>query len=83
MDRTTKSPKINLRNWECGVVIPLSPLTAFGGQTLSGDMPPESWPVEMKHFERVVPVPMKYPGEPMAQNAKAPWFFRDQAEYIS
>ena len=47
-DRTTKSPKLNCRNWECGVIVPANP--ANNGQG-------------MKAFEGVVPVPFQYPGE--------------------
>ncbi|KAI9832074.1 MAG: hypothetical protein M1826_002402 [Phylliscum demangeonii] len=59
LDRTTKAPKMNCRNWECGVVIPVSS-TAAGAD------------VGMDVFSGLVPVPMRVPGR--GYGSQLPWF---------
>jgi hypothetical protein len=76
LDRATKSPKINCKNWECGVILPV-PATNLG-QTLSGKPVEQKGPPDMAVFRGVVPVPMQTPGEPMAD--KQPWFFMEASE---
>ncbi|KAF8851122.1 phospholipase D/nuclease [Acephala macrosclerotiorum] len=69
-DRTSKQPKLNCRNWECGVLLSASGSTMTrkpseseaGGQSLG-----------MEVFDGVVPVPMLTPGEPYG--ARKPWYF--------
>ncbi|CZR59989.1 uncharacterized protein PAC_09884 [Phialocephala subalpina] len=69
-DRTSKQPKLNCRNWECGVLVSASGSTLTrkpsegeeGGQSLG-----------MEVFDGVVPVPMLTPGEPYG--ARKPWYF--------
>lgn len=73
VDRATKAPKINLKNWECGVIVPVSAKNL--GPTLSG-VTPESGTPAFSVFHGVVPVPMETPGEPMGKNV--PWFFMEQ-----
>jgi hypothetical protein len=74
MDRATKKPKINCKNWECGVVLPVPARSA--GQTLSG-IPPLEEQVGMDVFEGTVPVPMKVPGNNLIESAREPWFFME------
>ncbi|KAA8913161.1 tyrosyl-DNA phosphodiesterase domain protein [Sphaerosporella brunnea] len=71
LDRATKSPKINCKNWECGVIIPVPAENL--GRKLSGEPVEQKGPPEMTVFRGVVPVPMKTPGEPLGD--KQPWFF--------
>jgi len=73
VDRTTKAPKINLKNWECGVIVPVSAKNL--GPTLSGVTRGVGTPT-FSVFQGVVPVPMETPGEPMGKNP--PWFFMEQ-----
>jgi hypothetical protein len=42
MDRATKKPKLNCRNWECGVLLPVcesNMSNGNGGTSLNGDYP--------------------------------------------
>ncbi|CEJ81309.1 hypothetical protein VHEMI01445 [[Torrubiella] hemipterigena] len=63
-DKATKQAKITCRNWECGVVMPLA-----NTDTSNTSM------VNLKDFERAVPVPMQQPPRPYAANEQ-PWFFQ-------
>ncbi|KAI0022074.1 tyrosyl-DNA phosphodiesterase-domain-containing protein [Xylariomycetidae sp. FL0641] len=65
-DKTTGKPKLNCRNWECGVLVPAStretaehaPRTSLSG------------------FGKSVPVPMVVPSENYGANeSKKPWLF--------
>jgi hypothetical protein len=62
--------KLNCRNWECGVVIPIP-----------RSMPPAeeagvSDQLGMSVFKGHVPVPMIVPGE--EYGARRPWFYNEQ-----
>lgn len=60
-DRASGQPKLNCRNWECGVLIPVS-----GEAVGSG----------LGAFEKKIPVPMVVPGEAYGKaGTKRPWFF--------
>ncbi|RPB05815.1 hypothetical protein L873DRAFT_1661544, partial [Choiromyces venosus 120613-1] len=75
-DKSTKTPKMNCKNWECGVLFPV--VAKDGGRTLSGTSPPESKrkvAEGMEVFGGTIPVPMKVPAESMED--KRPWFFRE------
>jgi Tyrosyl-DNA phosphodiesterase len=74
-DSTTKKPKINIRNWECGVVIPV-PLSALlaGNSTDDGAAVAEG--LNMSVFDGYLPVPMIVPGE--AYQGRRPWFYNEQ-----
>lgn len=63
-DKATKQAKITCRNWECGVVMPLT----------NTDISSTSM-VNLKDFERAVPVPVQQPPRPYAANEQ-PWFFQ-------
>ena len=70
-DRTTKEPKLNCRNWECGVIFPVRADEAVddkGGAV-------EDAPPGIEVFTGHVPVPMVVPGEVYA--GRKPWFFKD------
>jgi hypothetical protein len=63
-DRALKSPKLNCRNWECGVVVPVRMIVKKGEK---GDL---------AQFEGIVPVPMQFPGEQYGN--RKPWYHSEQ-----
>ena len=63
-DRATKLPKINCRNWECGVLLPVRDA---GKRNAHSDL---------SDFEKIVPVPMKYPGE--SYGDRKPWYYSEE-----
>ncbi|KAK4692668.1 tyrosyl-DNA phosphodiesterase 1, partial [Lecanoromycetidae sp. Uapishka_2] len=63
-DRTTKAPKLNCRNWECGVIVPVP---YEDGSNQLGNL---------KEFKGSIPVPMQYPGEPYGN--RKPWYHSEQ-----
>ncbi|TGZ80983.1 phospholipase D/nuclease [Ascodesmis nigricans] len=70
LDRSTKQPKLNIRNWECGVLLPVE-TPKPRGRTLGGDEVVVGMPMELeKVVEGRVPVPMKVP----AGRVERPWF---------
>ncbi|KAK6365384.1 hypothetical protein LTS17_011356 [Exophiala oligosperma] len=80
-DRSSKQPKLNCRNWECGVIIPL-PLTNEGTETNGiagpGETETHSSSESLADFEKIVTVPMRYPGESfVAKGQKKPWTLFD------
>ena len=82
-DRSAKAPKLNCRNWECGVVVPV--LGQGEGRVLGGDeanaetgskaVDTES-PTALNVFDGTVPVPMILPGKRYG-GARKPWYFMD------
>jgi Tyrosyl-DNA phosphodiesterase len=83
-DRTTKQPKLNIRNWECGVVVPVPAQASTrdmdgegkGKEVDRGSNGPEAGPPSIDVFDGVVPVPMLVPGE--VYGRKRPWFYSEQ-----
>lgn len=79
-DRNLKGPKLNCRNWECGVIVP-----AFAGN--------EEMPVELvlvggqekdsltEVFGGILPVPMRYPTGVVAADGGRPWFFSETGKH--
>ncbi|KAI9762297.1 MAG: hypothetical protein M4579_000445 [Chaenotheca gracillima] len=65
-DKTTKKPKLNCRNWECGVVIPTS---SVAGQSAQASV---AAAVGMDVFQGSLPVPMDVPGE--QYGSRIPWY---------
>ncbi|KZF21292.1 phospholipase D/nuclease [Xylona heveae TC161] len=66
-DRVSGGPKLNCRNWECGVVLPIH---------LHGDTSPgATQPVGMDIFQGHLPAPMWLPGQPYG--ARSPWFYSE------
>ncbi|KAL8826790.1 MAG: hypothetical protein Q9170_007270 [Blastenia crenularia] len=63
-DRKEKQPKLNCRNWECGVVIPLrrTAVSAPDGDRITHGADRE----DLSSFERLIPIPMEYPGKDLA-----------------
>ena len=88
-DRTTKEPKLNCRNWECGVLIPVissesmpapaesSKTTAQEDKPLPGSQPPpQESATGLDIFRKVVPVPMRFPGARYGPD-RGPWYYMD------
>lgn len=83
-DRTTKSPKLNCRNWECGVVVPVLPededatfqSKGKGKAPEEGDIDAES-PTSLGIFKDTIPVPMVLPGRKYADGGLKPWYFME------
>ncbi|KAF8248887.1 hypothetical protein K440DRAFT_545617, partial [Wilcoxina mikolae CBS 423.85] len=73
VDRSTKAPKLNCKNWECGVVLPV-PSVALG-RKVSGAPVEQKGPIDIRAFEETVPVPMEIPGDSL--QGKQPWFFME------
>ncbi|KAI4115255.1 MAG: hypothetical protein LQ345_004116 [Seirophora villosa] len=81
-DRASKLPKLNCRNWECGVVVPLphaatlfsSNNNSSDGASMNGEERGDENRLDL--FERVLPVPMEVPGEELL--GKRPWFHQDR-----
>ncbi|KAI0840478.1 phospholipase D/nuclease [Hypoxylon sp. FL0890] len=66
-ERGTGNPKLTCRNWECGVIIPIS------SKDSSGDEPQHSG---QSDFHNTILVPIEIPSEAYgAIKSKRPWFF--------
>ncbi|PLB41146.1 uncharacterized protein BDW47DRAFT_75683 [Aspergillus candidus] len=84
-DRATKEPKLNCRNWECGVLIPVindstsapaeSRSPAQEGKSQPGYSPQES-ATHLDMFRNVVPVPMRLPGARYEPDRR-PWYYME------
>lgn len=73
-DRRTGLAKLTCRNWECGVLIPVTPSGDVGAKTgKDGDL---------EVFKSTLPVPMLLPGQSFlttdqtTDEQRQPWFFR-------
>ncbi|KAL8696665.1 MAG: hypothetical protein Q9201_007546 [Fulgogasparrea decipioides] len=73
-DKGSKGVKLNCRNWECGVVVPLRRAWAMGMCEVSRSDGGGKEGLEM--FRGVLPIPMEYPGEVYGGDRK-PWFYGD------
>lgn len=70
-ERATKEPKLNCRNWECGVLMPvISKEDAVSEQNKS---PNDESGTMLDAFKGIVPVPMRLPAPQYGPNRK-PWF---------
>ncbi|OAP57545.1 hypothetical protein AYL99_08283 [Fonsecaea erecta] len=70
-DRTTKKPRLNCRNWECGVIIPVP---AMKGNSDSFSVM-DRGSAGLALFNHIVPVPMRLPSENLEN--QRPWTFSD------
>ncbi|RDA87282.1 hypothetical protein CP532_1318 [Ophiocordyceps camponoti-leonardi (nom. inval.)] len=66
-DRQSGKAKMSCRNWECGVVVPVSVNDGGSGSGVAADL---------SVFRGTVPVPMQVPGRAYGA-AEKPWFFDD------
>ncbi|CAG8268286.1 unnamed protein product [Penicillium salamii] len=69
-DSTTKNLKMNCRNWECGVIVPIR----SEKKPHSPSAESESAPFPTEHFQDIIPVPMRVPAAPLSETRK-PFFF--------
>lgn len=75
-DRIRKEPKLNCRNWECGVLVPIteSPSASTSDEEEKKD---ESNSVAegdiVQIFSSMVPVPMRVPAPSLGRELK-PWY---------
>jgi len=78
-DRSTKEPQLNIRNWECGVIIPVAVTGGGANQTKANLDRSTSW----KAFQTRVPVPMVVEGDDKVDSLlygnERPWFFMGSA----
>ncbi|CAI7621569.1 hypothetical protein N7533_013138 [Penicillium manginii] len=72
-DRTTGEPKLNCRNWECGVLVPVTGETSTTNTTMTASNSSGSGS-ELNLFNGTIPVPMKLPAESL-RAGREPWFF--------
>lgn len=80
-DRVRKEPKLNCRNWECGVLVPITePSSASGSdgsdeeenKDLKEDKPKAEGDI-VQIFGSTVPVPMRVPAPSLGPELK-PWY---------
>lgn len=81
-EKSTKTPKMNCRNWECGVIVPVPAMRGRQSENEGRSSDEEGWGKRkevvvpsptFEVFEGVVPVPMVVPGEPFGD--RRPWFY--------
>ncbi|PTU18765.1 hypothetical protein P175DRAFT_0534536 [Aspergillus ochraceoroseus IBT 24754] len=89
-DRSTKQPKLNCRNWECGVVIPVIEHNNTAQPTSDAEQDASSCTKKGKEratagdesaglldmFQGIVPIPMRLPGQRYGPSRK-PWYFME------
>jgi hypothetical protein len=68
-DRKEKKWKLNCKNWECGVLLPVS---TDGVATEAG----KDSVVDMEAFKDVVEPPFMYPG--IEYEDREPWYFQEK-----
>lgn len=66
-EKNTGREKLNCRNWECGVVVPVK----RGARVKQDEGAGEEGVESLELFNGLVPVPMVYPGEEYGE--KKPW----------
>ncbi|KAF7587596.1 hypothetical protein BBP40_007016 [Aspergillus hancockii] len=71
-DRTTKEPKLNCRNWECGVLVPV--ISKEDSLSEQNETPYSESGNMLDVFKGTVPVPMRLPAPQYGANRK-PWYF--------
>jgi len=83
-DGVSKAPKLNCRNWECGVVIPMRSLQpgSHDGSDAQIIQPLQSTDQQrsLQEFEGLIPVPMQYPGE--EYGTRRPWFNAELSQIL-
>ena len=76
MDKASKQPKLNCRNWECGVVVPV----AVDGSEIQGSVNLRTGDhKDLDVFKSILPAPMVIPAEPY-DNGRLPWYFMADGE---
>ncbi|KAJ5248927.1 hypothetical protein N7468_000378 [Penicillium chermesinum] len=77
-DRATAQPKMNCRNWECGVVYPI--ITRSSAVSSADGKAPAQQHLPVAVFNEAVPVPIKVPAESLSDE-RPPWFFMGQEKF--
>ena len=72
VDRKLKREKLNCRNWECGVLVPVRRRRRDQNESLKATENAVGDPGLVDVFQGVVPVPMEYPAE--EYGGRKPWF---------
>lgn len=67
-DKSTKKPKLNCRNWECGVIIPVPAKSNTSSRMRDMD---DHQDANLGAFGHLVPVPMRYPSDSV--EGMKPW----------
>lgn len=67
--KSGKLGKLNCRNWECGVLVPVPDDVLKELKLEDGEVPP------MSVFKGTVEIPFQFPGK--RYEGRTPWFFRD------
>ena len=82
MDRAKKTPKLNVRNWECGVLIPVSAAAGAkevgdsdAGRVSGQEVRKAARPLDTV-FGNTVPVPMQVNARRIAAG-RIPWFYEE------
>ncbi|KAL8995069.1 MAG: hypothetical protein Q9169_005138 [Polycauliona sp. 2 TL-2023] len=88
-DRQTKMPKLNCRNWECGVIIPFRRAAATMARTEVNASAEQQSVIDgkanaktkakssaLEAFNKVMPVPMRYPAKKYG-DGDTPWFYSE------
>jgi hypothetical protein len=73
-DKTTKEPRLNCRNWECGVLLPIEVVHGDSNQNATASRGRQMLDL-LATFGGPVPVPMKVPSQRMG--SKKPWTIFD------
>ena len=73
-DKSTKEPKLTLKNWECGVVVRVPVAIPSAHEATPGREDGEEGTLGMDVFAGHVPVPMQMPGD--QYGLRRPWFFK-------
>lgn len=77
-DRDTGKPKLNTRNWECGVVLSVPNPTATAAAARAGDSTTRGTKGGAELLEvfrgSAIPIPMEVPGLPFRNDERRPWF---------
>ena len=71
-DKATKRPKLNCRNWECGVVLTVADENSEQPDEDGITLPKLS---NLEVFASNVPIPMQFPAEQYEVSRETPWFF--------
>ncbi|KAL8718487.1 MAG: hypothetical protein Q9181_008193 [Wetmoreana brouardii] len=75
MDKGTKGVKLNCRNWECGVVVPLRRARAMGLYEVSESHGRGKGKEGLGMLDGVLTIPMQYEDVDVEYRGKKPWFY--------
>ncbi len=68
MLKSKKLSSLNIKNWECGIVMPVPKEKLEGTQLDDSGIPP------MRVFDGTIEIPFVFPGQ--EYNGRQPWFFK-------